>query len=226
MGLGRHLWAVARKDLRVEARSREIVATVGFFAALIVAVMAFAFEHDRRFARTAAPGLLWTALAFGGVLGIGRAFDRERDGDTMRALLLSPAPRLGIFLGKAVTIALMVMGVGVVCVPLVGLFLSVDLFEYPLRLVAAVALGAIGIAIVGTVFAAALLKVRARDVLLPIIAFPLLIPLLVAGTRVVAALLGNNSAPADATFWLGFMAMFDGVFLIVSLWVFEAVVID
>ena len=144
MGLGRHLWAVARKDLRVEARSREIVATVGFFAALIVAVMAFAFEHDRRFARTAAPGLLWTALAFGGVLGIGRAFDRERDGDTMRALLLSPAPRLGIFLGKAVTIALMVMGVGVVCVPLVGLFLSVDLFEYPLRLVAAVSLGAIG----------------------------------------------------------------------------------
>jgi heme exporter protein B len=226
MALLREIAAVAGKDLRVELRSREIVATVGLFAALIVVVMAFALDHDRRFARIATPGLIWTAIAFAGVVGIGRAFDREREGDTMRALLLSPASRLGIFLGKAVTIALLVVLIAAVCVPLIGLFLSVDLFEYPLQLLAAVALAAVGIAIVGTLFAASLLKVRARDVLLPIIAFPLLIPLLVAGTRVTGALLGNGAAPADAGYWLGFMAAFDVAFLLVSLWIFESVVIE
>lgn len=226
MSAWRHLCAVAGKDLRVERRSREVVATMAFFAALLVIVMAFAFDHERRFARTATPGLLWAAIAFAGTLGLGRAFDREREGDTMRALLLSPASRLGLFLGKAATIAILVLGVALVCAPLTGLLLSVDLFAHPHYLVAALALGAIGMAVVGTVFAAALLRARARDVLLPIVLYPLLIPLFVAGTRATGALLAEPAQLDVARYWLGFLGAYDAAFLVVSLWLFEAVVIE
>ncbi|MEZ4367292.1 MAG: heme exporter protein CcmB [Kofleriaceae bacterium] len=221
-----HLRAIAAKDLRVERRSREVVATMAFFAALLVIVMAIGFDHERRFARTATPGLLWAAIAFAGTIGLGRAFDREREGDTMRALLLSPASRLGIFLGKAATIAILVFGVAAVCAPLTGLLLSVDLFVHPGYLAATLALGAIGVAVVGTVFAASLLKVRARDVLLPIVLYPLLIPLFVAGNRATGALLADPAQLDVARYWLGFLAVYDAVFLVVSLWLFESVVIE
>src|SRR4051794_1473997 len=101
MGFLRHVAAVAGKDLRVEARSREIVYTMAFFAALLVVVFSFGFSGERGWVEQAVPGILWTSVAFAGTIGLGRAFDREREGDTMRALLLSPASRLSVFLGKA-----------------------------------------------------------------------------------------------------------------------------
>ena len=101
MSLLRQAGRVAWKDLRIELRSREIVYTMAFFGALIVVVFSFAFPRDIRIVRGAAPGMLWVAIAFAGTVGLGRAFDRERENDTMRALLLSPAPRLAVFLGSA-----------------------------------------------------------------------------------------------------------------------------
>src|SRR5690348_4851821 len=128
MSLVRHAARVAWKDLRIELRSREIVYTMTFFGALLVVIFTFAFPRDPTAVRGSVPGMLWTALAFAGTIGLGRAFDRERENDTMRALLLAPVPRLAVFLGKALATALLVLAVAVVCAPLLAVFLDAPLF--------------------------------------------------------------------------------------------------
>lgn len=226
MSLIRQAARVAWKDLRIELRSREIVYTMAFFGALIVVVYSFAFPRDVRMVRAAAPGMLWVAIAFAGTIGIGRAFDRERENDTMRALLLAPVPRLAVFLGKAIAITVLILAVAAVTTPLLALFLSAPLFAEPGPLVLVLVLGAIGIANVGSVFAATLLKVRSRDVLLPVILYPLLIPLFVAGTSATEALLAENINLDAAWYYIGFLGVYDAVFLVLSIWIFESLVIE
>jgi heme exporter protein CcmB len=224
--LVRHAARIAWKDLRIELRSREILYTMAFFGALLVVIFAIAFPLDTSAARGSLPGMLWTAIAFTGTIGLGRAFDRERENDTMRALLLAPVPRLAVFLGKAIATALLVLAVAVVCAPLLAGFLNVPLFAHPLPLALIVVLGAIGIAITGSVFAATLLKVRSRDVLLPVILYPLLIPLFGAGTKCTAALIADQPNLEGAWYWIQFLGMYDAAFLVVSVWIFESLVIE
>lgn len=226
VSLLRHAGAVAKKDLQVELRSREILYTMAFFAALIVVVFVFVFPTDPRLVRIAAPGMLWVALAFAGTIGLGRAFDRERENDTMRALLLAPAPRLAVFLGKAAAIAFLVMVVAVMCVPLLVVFLDAPLLAEPGPLALVLALGAVGFAIVGTVFSATLLKVRSRDVLLPVVLYPLLMPLFVSGTRVTHELLALTPNFEVVWYWIAFLGIYDAAFLVVSVWLFESLVIE
>jgi len=217
---------VAWKDLRVELRSREIFATMAFFAALLAVIDSFAFPRDVDKVRDAVPGMLLVAIAFTGTIAIGRAFDRERENDTMRALLLAPVPRLAVFLGKAVAMNVLVLAVAVVIAPLLALFLDAPLFDYPGELALAVVLGAIGFAVVGSVFSATLLKVRARDVLLPVILYPILIPLFVAGTRTTQALVEDHPNLEAAWYWIRFLGIYDAGFLVLSLWIFESLVIE
>ena len=217
---------IAWKDLRVELRSREIVYTMGFFGAVIVVVYSFAFPAHADLVRAAAPGMLWVAIAFAGTIGLGRAFDRERENDTMRALLLTPVPRLAVFFGKAVAIAVLVLAVALVVTPLLALLLAAPLFTNIGPLVLALVLGAFGFALVGTVFAATLLKVRSRDVLLPVVLYPLLIPLFVAGTTATEKLIADPAQLDKAWYWITFLGIYDAVFLVVSMWIFESLVIE
>jgi heme exporter protein B len=226
MSLLRHAGRIAWKDLRIELRSREIVYTMAFFGALLVVIFTFAFPREPRVVRGSVAGMLWVAIAFAGTIGLGRAFDRERENDTMRALLLAPVPRLSVFLGKAIATTALVLAVAVVCAPLLALFLSAPLFAYPGPLIVIVVLGAIGIAVIGSVFAATLLKVRSRDVLLPVILYPLLVPLFVAGTSSTAELVAELPNFDVAWYWIEFLGIYDGAFLVLSLWVFESLVIE
>jgi len=217
---------VAWKDLRIELRSREIVYTMAFFGGLLVVVYSFVFPVDPKLVRAAVPGMLWVSVAFAGTIGLGRAFDRERENDTMRALLLAPVARLAVFLGKAIAITALVLAVTGVCVPALALLLDAPLFAEPGPLVLVLVLGAIGFAIVGTVFAASMLKVRSRDVLLPVVLYPLLVPLFVAGTSATAALISERADLDKAWYWIGFLGLYDAAFLVLSLWVFESLVIE
>ncbi|HEU0031625.1 MAG TPA: heme exporter protein CcmB [Kofleriaceae bacterium] len=226
MSVLRHAALIAAKDLRIELRSREILYTMAFFGGLLVVVYAFTFPSNPDLARVAAPGMLWVAMAFSGTIGLGRAFDRERENDTMRALLLAPVPRLSVFLGKAVTIAVLVLAVAAVVTPMLAILLGAPLFDNPGPLVLVLVLGALGFSVVGAVFSAALLKVRSRDVLLPVILYPLLIPLFVAGTSVTAALLADPPNLDKVWYWMGFLGIYDAAFLVVSLWIFESMVIE
>lgn len=226
MSIARQALRVAGKDLRIELRSREIVYTMAFFGALLVVVFSFAFPRKDDIVRAAVPGMLWVTIAFAGTVGLGRAFDRERENDTMRALLLAPVPRLAVFLGKALSIALLVLAVAFVVTPLLALFLSAPLFEYPLELALLLVLGAIGFANVGSVFAATLLKVRSRDVLLPVVLYPILVPMFVAGTSATENLISLRPNLDEAWYWIKFLGLYDAAFLVMSLWIFESLVIE
>jgi len=224
MSILQHAARIAWKDLKIELRSREIIYTMAFFGGLLAVVYSFVFPSKTDLIPLAVPGMLWVSIAFAGTIGLSRAFDRERENDTMRALLLAPIPRLAVFLGKAAAIALLVLGVALVVTPLLALLLDADLFGDPGPLALSLVLGAIGFAVVGSVFSAALIKVRSRDVLLPVILYPLLIPLFVAGTSVTAGSLAGN--PEKVWYWMGFLGIYDAAFLVVSLWIFESMVIE
>ena len=226
MSLIRHAARVAWKDLRIELRSREILYTMAFFAALLVVVFSFVFPRQPAVVRAAVPGMLWVTIAFAGTIGLGRAFDRERENDTMRALLLAPVPRLAVFLGKAIAIAALVLAVALVATPLLALFLDAPLFDHAGPIALVLVLGAVGFAIVGSVFAATLLKVRSRDVLLPVILYPLLVPLFVAGTKATGMLVAERPDFDIVWYWIRFLGIYDAAFLVLSLWVFEALVIE
>jgi heme exporter protein CcmB len=199
---------------------------MAFFGALLVVIYAFAFPFELPAVRASAPGMLWVALAFTGTIALGRAFDRERENDTMRALLLAPVPRLSVFIGKALGMTVLILGVAIIVVPLLALWLNAPMFEFPLELVASVVLGSLGIAVVGSVFAATLLKARSRDVLLPVVLYPILLPLFVAGTKCTASLIAEHPNLEVAHYWIGFLGIYDAAFLVLSLWVFESLVIE
>ena len=217
----RTAWHIARKDLTVEVRSREIIATTMFFAVSCVLVFAFALVRDGRVVVDAAAGILWIAIAFAGTLALGRTFERERFADTLRALMLAPADRPAIYVGKLAAILAMLIVVEALLVPLVALLFQAPLFAHPVFLGLLLLLGTIGFAAVGTLFAAMLVRTRSRDVLLPVLLYPITVPVIIAGVRGTAALLAEPADLAMGQFWIALLACFDIVFIVLSLWTFE-----
>jgi len=217
----RTAWLVLRKDFAIEARSWEVLTTTLFFAASCVLVFAFAFVKEGRAVEDAASGILWIAVAFSGTLALGRTFERERYSETLRALLLAPAPRPALYIGKLLGM-LAILGVAeALLVPMVAFMFQATLFARPLLLLGLLAGGTIGFAAVGTLFAAMLVRARSRDVLLPILLYPITIPVIIAGVRGTAALLESPPDEPIALMWIGILAAFDVVFVTLALWTFE-----
>jgi heme exporter protein B len=214
-------WVVMRKDLTVEMRSREILYTTVFFAASCVLVFAFALVRDGRPLEDASAGILWIAIAFAGTLGLGRTFERERHTETLRALMLAPSDRPAIYVGKLLGILVLMAIVEAVLVPMVGLLFHAPIFARPFWLGALLAAGTLGFASVGTLFAAMLVRARSRDVLLPVLLYPITIPVIIAGVRGTAAIFQATPDEPMARFWAALLVFFDVVFVTLSLWTFE-----
>jgi len=212
-------WLIAAKDLRVEARSRELVYTTLFFAVTAVLIFAFSFvQEDSTVPPGAASGILWVTLTFSGTIALTRTFEREREHDTLRGLLLSPVERPAVYLGKLFAVLLLLAGVEAVLVPLTGLFFQAPLLRAPGLLVSLLAAGTLGFASVGTLFAAMLVRARSRDVLLPVVLFPLVVPVIIAGVRGTNVIFTPDSELAVARMWLAMLLSFDAVFLSLALW--------
>jgi heme exporter protein CcmB len=220
-GFFRVAWLVARKDLAVEIRSWEMVSTTIFFAVSCVMVFAFALVEDGRAVSNVAAGILWVAIAFSGTLALGRTFERERQTDTLRALMLAPADRPALYVGKLLGILGLMSLTEVVLVPLVGLFFQAPVAERPALLIALLLTGTLGYAAVGTLFAAMLVRARSRDVMLPILLYPITVPVIIAGVRGTAALFQEMPDEGLAQFWLAMLVFFDVVFVTLALWTFE-----
>jgi heme exporter protein B len=220
------VWLVTRKDLLIELRSREIVYTTLFFAVSVVLVFSFSFVKEGVAVEGAAPGILWVAIAFSGTLALGRAFERERQNETLRGLLISPAERPALYLGKLAGIFLLLTAVEVVVVPMVALMFQAELFRYPLQMAGLLLTGTLGFAAVGTLFAAMLVRTRGRDVLLPLLLYPVTVPVIIAGVRGTAALLQVEADLPMARAWLSMLVFFDVVFVTLALWTFEAVMTE
>ncbi|MEE2638739.1 MAG: heme exporter protein CcmB [Acidobacteriota bacterium] len=219
-------WLVVRKDLRVESRSKELLFTTLFFAVSCVLVFAFGFVRGGRAVDGAAPGILWIAIAFSGTLALGRAFERERYHDALRGLLMAPVDRPAIYLGKLVGLLLLLVVVEAVVVTMVAFLFQAPLFQYPLRLGALLSLGTIGFASVGTLFSAMLVRTRSRAVLLPVLLYPVTIPVLIMGVSGTAALVQPEPDLAMARLWITLLLFFDVVFVTLALWTFEPVMTE
>jgi len=213
-------WLIARKDLRVEWRSRELLYTTLFFAVACVLVFAFAFGSPTE--ETAA-GVLWVSIMFSGTLALGRTFERERQSETLRALLLSPVERGAVYLGKLLGLMVLLIGIEIILVPVVGLLFAAPVARAPWLLAGLLFTGTLGFAAVGTLFSAMLSRVHSRDILLPVLLYPISVPVVIAGVEGTAALFAGEPNPALAETWLSMLVFFDVVFVTLALWTFGPV---
>jgi len=216
-------WIIARKDLVVEVRSRELAYTTLFFAVACVLVFAFAFVREGRALDDAAAGILWVSIAFSGTLALGRAFERERQNETLKALLLAPTERPAVYLGKLAGLLLLMICVELVVVPVVGLLFGAPIFRAPFLLASLLGAGTLGFAGVGTLFAAMLVRAHSRDVLLPILLYPITVPVIIAGVRGTAAIFAADPNFDAAQSWLSMLIFFDAVFVTLAFWTFGPV---
>jgi heme exporter protein B len=222
----RTVWLVLRKDLTVEVRSLEIAYTTLFFAVACVLVFAFALVKEGKAPEDGAAGILWIAIAFAGTLALGRTFERERQSETLRALLMAPADRPAIYMGKLLGIVALLCGTEIVLVPLVAFLFQAPLFRHPFWLAVVLVCGTVGFATVGTLFSAMLVRARSRDVLLPVLLYPITVPVIIAGVRATATLLEPDAELALVRFWVALLLAIDVVFLTLALWTFEPLMTD
>jgi heme exporter protein CcmB len=222
----RSVWLIVRKDLTVEVRSREIAYTTLFFAVSCVLVFAFALVKEGKPPEDGAAGILWIAITFAGTLALGRTFERERQSETLRALLLAPAARPAVYVGKLLGIVILLAAADLVLVPLVALLFQAPLLTHPFWLSALLATGTLGFSAVGTLFAAMLVRARSRDVLLPVLLYPITVPVIIAGVRGTAALLQPVVEQDVVRFWIMLLVTFDVVFVTLALWTFEPLMTD
>jgi heme exporter protein CcmB len=217
---------VLRKDFAIEVKSREILYTTLLFAVSCVLIFSIAFVKEGEPLEDAAAGILWIAIEFAGTLALGRTFERERYAETLRALLLAPAPRAAIYVGKMLGILVLLAVVELLLVPLVALLFHAPLLAQPLLLAALLAVGTTGFAAVGALFAAMLVRARSRDVMLPILLYPMTVPVMIAGVRGTAALLQSPADTPIAVMWIGMLGALDVVFITLALWAFEPVMTE
>lgn len=212
---------VAHKDLVIETRSREVLYTALLFAISCMLVFAFGLVKDGRVLADAAAAILWITIAFAGTLALNRIFDRERQNETLRALLLAPASRAAIYVGKLAGVLALLLLVEAIVVPLVMIMFDAALFRHAGLMLALLLSGSVGYAAVGTLFAALLSRTRGRGALLPVLLYPITVPVIIGGVRGTAALLQPDADLAVARAWLTMLLAFDAVFLTLSLWTFE-----
>ena len=217
----RTAWLIAKKDLRIESRSGEIVITTGFFGVLVAVLTSLSFYIDDTTARMMAPGVLWLSLAFAGVLAMGRSWAREREENVMRGLLLAPASRAGLYLGKAIGAFFFLLVVEVLLLPVVALLFHLDLIPVFGRVIALLLLGTIAFVAAGTLFAAMSVRTRARELMLSVVLFPLVAPALLAGVVATRDVLGG--APlTDTLQWMRILGAFDLTFVGAGLALFDS----
>jgi heme exporter protein B len=181
--------AVARKDLTAEWRTRELVPALAQFVVLALVIANFGFQIDSRNAPSIAPGVLWLALVFAGLVAFGRAFAAEREQASLEAMLMTPASPVAIFAGKALAATLLLVLCEAVLLPALALFFGATISA---AVVLAVLLATIGMAALGCLFAAMVARVRARELLLPLLTLPLWIPFIIAGGQAVQVAMGAS----------------------------------
>jgi heme exporter protein B len=200
--------------------------TLIFFAFLLVVIFTFSLWVDEKVALAVSPGIIWIALAFTGALAIDRSFAQEQEGDTMTALVLVPGAPQAIFIAKTLTNVVYMLLVEVVVAPLVIFILSVPIpIDAIPCFVASLVVGTVGFAAVGTVFSAMLVSVRRRGVLLPIVLYPVTIPLLVMGVEATSVLV-QDFPIIQAWSWVKVMVAVDVLYLLGGLWLFGHITED
>jgi heme exporter protein B len=219
----RTVYLLLSKDVLVELRNRETFTVMLFFAVVILFMFHFSLNPERENTAQLAPGLLWLAFLFTGVLGLGRSFQAELANDCLEQLLLVPGDRGNIFLGKLVGNVAFMLAVELLIMPLFALFFQLNLWDVLPPLLVVAFLGTLGFAVIGTLFSALTAHVRAREVLFPLLLFPLIVPVVIGSVTATGIILGGGTL-GEASGWLQLLGVFDTIFLAVAYLTFEFVV--
>ncbi len=214
--------AVLWKDLLIEARTKGAVNAMAFFAALVLFVFAFAVGPDPELLRRLAGGLLWVGILFTGILSLGRTFHSEELSGGLEGLLLHPGPVRAVYLGKLAGNLVLLLVVEAVLFPAGAVLFQLDLAGRILPLAGVAVLGTLGFSTVGTFYAALTLHLRAREVMLPLLLLPLLVPVLLGAVSATTALLGTGPATGLGG-WIRLLVAFDVIYFVVCTWTFPVV---
>jgi len=213
--------AVVWKDLAAELRSRELIGAMLVFALLVILIFNFALELDVRTRSTITAGVLWVTFAFAGTIGLNRSMAVEKDRGCLDGLLLAPVDRVAIYFGKVGANLAFLGIVAAVVLPVYSVLYNVNLFVP--GLLAVIALGSIGYIAVGALLSAMAVQARTRDLLLPILLFPVVLPVLIPAVRASTGLL-QGLPLEEIEIWIRLLIVYDVVFLVVAWWVFDYVV--
>jgi heme exporter protein B len=217
----RAIWAVVWKDLAAELRSRELLSAMLVFALLVILIFNFALELDARTRYSVTAGVLWVTFAFAGTLGLNRSMAMEKDRGCLDGLLLAPVDRSAIYFGKVVGNLIFMLLVEGFVLPVYSLLYNINLF-IP-GLIGVILLGSLGYVVVGTLLASMAVQTRTRDVLLPILLFPVVIPVFIAAVKASAGCLQGLDM-AEIWPWLNLLIVYDLLFTAVAFMVFDYVV--
>jgi heme exporter protein B len=213
--------AIVWKDLAAELRSRELLSAMLVFALLVILIFNFSLELNIKTREEVTGGVLWVTFAFAGTLGLNRSMAMEKDRGCLDGLLLAPVDRSAIYFGKAIGNLIFMFIVEAVVLPVYSVLYNVNLFKPGLLLV--VLLGSVGYVAVGTLLAAMAVQTRTRDVLLPILLFPLVVPVVIAAVKASNGFLASSPV-AEITPWLNLLGVYDVIFIALAFMAFDYVV--
>jgi heme exporter protein B len=213
--------AVVWKDLAAELRSRELISAMLVFALLVILIFNFALELDARARYSVTAGVLWVTFAFAGTLGLNRSMSMEKDRGCLDGLLLAPVDRSAIYFGKAIGNLAFMLIVEAIVLPVYSLLYNQNLFVPGLLLV--ILLGSIGYVMVGTLLASMAVQTRTREILLPILLFPVILPILIAAVKGSSGFLQGLDL-ADIMPWINLMLVYDVIFTAVAFMTFDYIV--
>ena len=225
LSFARQTLTIAAKDLRSELRTKEALNASFAFALVILLLFSFAFEPTEEQTRQMSGGLLWLVFAFAGALILNRSFARELPNDCLDALIAAPISGAALFLGKALANLALLLAVELVCLPVFGIFYNVAWTRRFWPLMGVVLLGTWGVTVVGTVFSALTVNLRLRELMLPMLVYPILIPCLLAGVQLTTPLVMGQALTADAEVWIRLLVAFDVIFTALSLALVETVLV-
>ena len=225
MTFARRVLVIMAKDLRAELRTKEAINASLSFALVVLLLFSFAFDPSEETTREISGGLLWIVFAFAGTLLLNRSFARELSNDCLDALISAPIPGSALFLGKALANYVLVLAVELIALPMFGIFYNVRWTSQFWQLMMVIALATWGMTVTGTIFSALTVNIRLREVMLPILNFPILIPALLGAMRLTSDLVAGKPITSDTDAWLKMLIGFDVMYTAVSVVLVETVLV-
>jgi heme exporter protein B len=217
-------WVIARKDLRTEFRTKESINASASFALVVLVLFSFAFDLGREEFYDISGGLLWLVFSFAGALIVNRSFAREIPNDCLDVLTASPAPAWALFLGKAVSGYLLLLLVELISLPVFGLFFNIQWVGSFWKLFVIMTVATWGITIVGTAFSAVTVNVRLRELMLPVLLYPILTPMLIGAIQMTTAILGGESRGSNSDS-MRLIFVFDVMYTSLALYLIEFILV-
>tara|TARA_B100001167_G_scaffold184743_1_gene144371 strand:+ start:318 stop:992 length:675 start_codon:yes stop_codon:yes gene_type:complete len=217
------IWAIGRKDLLLETRNKDVIVAVSAFALLVLMVFTFAIDINQVNAKLTGPGILWASIAFAGVTGLNRAFALELEGNTLEALMLAPISRDLIYVGKMFGNFLFLTASQIIVVPIFAVLFNLAVLRWEMLVVSL--LTTVGFSAIGTLFAAMSMRVRAREVMLPLLFLPVVTPLIMAAVESTSHVVNDGSWPEIAQ-WIQLALAFDIAFIVISAFIFQQILED